>query len=38
VLADGLTLEVEIAWKRAYDQLALVMQDAANGFQPLRAA
>jgi hemoglobin-like flavoprotein len=38
VFADGLTREVEIAWRRAYDQLALVMQDAANGFQPMRAA
>jgi hemoglobin-like flavoprotein len=39
VFADGLTLEVEIAWTRAYDQIALVMQDAANGLcQPMRAA
>ena len=39
VFADGLTLEVEIAWQRAYDQVALVMQDATNGFrQPMRAA
>jgi hemoglobin-like flavoprotein len=38
VLADGLTPEAEIAWKRAYDQIALVMQEAAKGFQPLRAA
>jgi hemoglobin-like flavoprotein len=38
VFADGFTHEVELAWKRAYDQLARVMQDAANGCQPLRAA
>jgi hemoglobin-like flavoprotein len=39
VFADGLTLEVETAWKRAYDQVASVMQDAANSLpQPMRAA
>lgn len=38
VFADGFSVDVEIAWKRAYDQIALVMQEAAGVCQPMRAA
>jgi hemoglobin-like flavoprotein len=39
VFADGFTRDVEIAWTRGYDQLTLVMLDAAGGVgASMRAA